>query len=229
MGADTISITKALGGKRKYKAHDGRASILEILAECTPGEIADGEVWYSRAHRWSKKAATLTGKRPKTIAAILARVSPQVAWAENKAAALEIASGAPSTACDGCYPDNVVRALEIAEYDSDEAIARQVLPHGKYKRPKISAFYRNISTPADPHTVTVDTWAARIWIGDCRQASLKVSEADSVRIQNDYREAALVCGRLPQILQAITWVGAHRIKRDGGQRNLFQVGLADKI
>jgi len=229
MGTDTVSITAALGGKRKYKAHDGPKAILEILAECTPLEIADGEVWYQHANRWSGKAAALTGKRLETIAAILARVSPQVSWADNKAAALEIASGKPSSACDQCYPDNVIRALEIAECDDSDVIARQVLPSGKYRRPKISAFYRNISAPADPHTVTVDTWAARIWVGDCGNASLRISQADSLRIQSDYREAALACDRLPQVLQAITWVGAHRIKKDGNQRSLFQVGLADKI
>jgi hypothetical protein len=229
MKAETVSITKALGGKRKYKAHNGPASILAILAECTPGEIANGEKWYTVANRWSGKAAALTGKRLETIAAILARISPQVSWADNKAAALEIASGEPSTACDQCYPDNVIRALEIAECDDDEAIARQVLPFGKYRRPKISAFYRNISAPADEHSVTVDTWAARIWVGDCQNASLRVSAPDSERIADDYRQAALACGKLPQVLQAITWVGAHRMKRDGNQRSLFQVGLADKI
>ena len=123
----------------------------------------------------------------------------------------------------------MIRALTIAEADSDDIIADQVLPRAGFKRPKISAFYRNITAPDDAHAVTVDTWAARIWIGDCEAPAVRISSKESARIQSDYRAAARLCDVLPQELQAIVWIGAHRMARDRGQLSLFDIGLQFKI
>ena len=90
----------------------------------------------------------------------------------------------------------------------------------------------NIEPIANPETVglvTVDTWAARIWVGDVDLTNLTVSAGESSRIQADYTLAAGTVGILPQEIQAITWVGAHRIKKDKGQHSLFEVGLIFKI
>ena len=137
-------------------------------------------------------------------------------------------TGAPVSGA-ACYPDNILRAETIAEADTDEAIASEVLPRKGYARPKISAFYQNIVAPDCAQTVTVDTWAGRIWVGDCEAPSVRISAKESARIQSDYRSAADISGLLPQELQAITWVGAHRIAKEYGQRNLFDIGLAFKI
>lgn len=223
------SVTELIGGADSYASHSGVNAILKVYGDCLTTEHAHGRAWYRHANRFAAKVAALTGKHPDTVAAILARVSPQVAWSDNKAAALEIASGAAGNACAGCYPDNVARAERIAELDNAEVIAAEVLPRKGYARPKISAFYVNISAPEDAHTVTVDTWAARIWIGDCETPALRISSKESARIQADYRTAAAVAGVLPQVLQAIVWVGAHRMARDNGQRSLFDIGLQFKI
>lgn len=224
------NVTSLVGGKRAYKAHSGPDAILGVYSECIASEHAHGAVWYQTAHRFAHKVAALTGKRHATVCAVIARLSPQVSWADNKAAALAVcAAGAVSGA--NCYPDNILRAERIAAADNDAVIAAEVLPVKAkgYKRPKISAFYRNILAPEDSHTVTVDTWAARIWLGDCLAPELRITQAESERIQEDYRAAASIACVLPQVLQAIVWVGAHRIRKEYGQRNLFEVGLTYKI
>jgi len=220
MGAD-ISVTNAVGGAEEFAAHRGTDRILECYALCTVDEIANGLTWYRNANRFARKVASLTAKRPETVAAILARISPQIAWQDNKIAALQIASGAAS---GYGYPDNIARAERIAEADSEAVIAREVLPTAKYARPKISAFYRNIAYPETVGPITVDTWAARIWLGDVDRTDLKVSAPESKRIQRDYAEAAHIASVLPQNLQAIVWLGAHRLKRAKGQ-----IGLYDRL
>ena len=220
------SVTVALGGPREFEDHDGVSAVLDIYARCLPAEKANGISWYWTANRFARKVSALTSKRPETVAAILARISPQITWAENKKAALEIAAGDVASAG---YPDNIARAYDIAAEDSEAAIAREVLPTSKYARPKISAFYRNIANPETVGLVTVDTWAARIWVGDVDLTNLTVSAGESSRIQADYTSAAHIAGLLPQEIQAITWVGAHRIKKDKGQHSLFEVGLVFKI
>jgi len=228
--ASAETVTSLLGGTAAYEAHSGPNAILATLADCTAAEYENGRQWYRLANRFCHKVAALTGKRPETVAAIVARISPQVAWHDNKAAALEIASGAETyDAAARCYPDNVYRAELIAAANDSAIIAAQVLASAKYKRPKISAFYRNITEPDSAAAVTVDTWAARIWIGNCEAPSVRISQAESIRIQADYVSAAALCGLLPQELQAVTWVGAHRIAKENGQRNLFDIGLQFKI
>ena len=223
------SVTSLVGGTRAYEAHSGANSILKTLADCTAAEWHHGRTWYRTAHRFCNKVAALTGKRPDTVAAVIARLSPQVSWADNKSAALEICGNGAGDACGRCYPDNVLRAEEIASANDSATIAAQVLPLKGYKRPKISAFYRNITQPQCAQSVTVDTWAARIWIGNCEAPAQRISANESARIQRDYIAAAELCSLLPQELQAITWIGAHRIRKESGQRNLFDIGLQFKI
>ena len=225
------TVISVLGGKRKYAKHNGISAILGTYASAYPHEVSDGALWYSRAHKFCNKVAALTGKRPETVAAIVARISPRIRWQLNKVAALEIASEKPSSACDDIFSDNVNRALEISALDSQEAIALQVLPIlPKYPRAKISRFYRNILAPSDSYAVTVDTWAAKIWIGEDIQApTIRIDTKVSARIRADYRSAAALVGISPQALQAITWVAAHRIVNEKGQRSLFEVGLLHKI
>jgi hypothetical protein len=225
----TDSVTSLLGGARAYGAHSGPNAILKTLADCTSEEWHHGRTWYRLAHRFCKKVAALTGKDPDTVAAVIARLSPRVSWADNKIAALEICGNGAGNAAGRCYPDNVIRAEEIAAANDSATIAAQVLPMKGYKRPKISAFYRNITEPNCPQSVTVDSWAARIWIGDCEAPTLRITAKESVRIQRDYIAAATLCDLLPQELQAITWIGAHRIRKESGQRNLFDIGLQFKI
>lgn len=221
-----ISVVDSLGGAEAYAEHDGISAIFDVYALCLPSEKVHGRTWYRHANRFARKLGALSGKRTATVAAVIARLSPRITWAENKNSAFDVCHG---RAASVGYPDNVRRAELIADSDTDEAIAEHVLPHGKYKRPKISEFYRNIADPTNARAVTVDTWAARIWCGDCELTGLKVSADESARIQDDYRLAASVADILPQELQAIVWIGAHRIAKDNGQGSLFSVGLQFKI
>ncbi len=219
----TDSVSSLVGAD-----HCGVNAILSVLADCTAPEHSNGRAWYRRANRFARKVGALTGKRPETVAAVIARLSPQCTWKDNKQAALLVCAGEIVSGVT-CYPDNILRAESIAAADDDETIALEVLPRKGFKRPKISAFYRNIAQPDCAHTVTVDTWAARIWVGDCEAPTVRISAKESATIQGDYRAAADIAGLLPQELQAITWVGAHRIQKERGQRSLFDIGLAFKI
>ncbi len=208
--------------------HCGVSAILSVLGDCTEAEHSDGRNWYAVANRFAHKVSTRTDKRIETVCAVIARLSPQAEWSDNKRAAIEVCYGRPVYGLQ-VYGDNVYRAGLIAEADTDEVIADQVLPKKGYARPKISMFYRNILNPANPTACTVDTWAARIWVGDCCGPSATINATDSARIQADYIAAAHTANLLPQQLQAITWVGAHRIRKERGQRSLFDIGAHYKI
>lgn len=210
------------------KDHCGVTAILSVLADCTESEHSNGRKWYKTANRFSHKVSTRTGLRIETVCAVIARLSPQCEWQENKRGAIEVCNGRPIYGLN-IYGDNVYRAGLIAEADSDKVIAEQVLPRKGYERPKISKFYANILNPSDASAVTIDTWAGRIWIGDCNAPSVTINAADSARIQADYIAAAHTVNLLPQELQAITWVGAHRIRKEKGQRSLFDIGAHYKI
>lgn len=204
--------------------------ILKILGEATQTEHDAGRSWYRRAHRFAAKVAALSGKQPATVAAVIARLSPQVSWADNKTAALEICAGLENRpACAQCYPDNVRRAEDIAAADNVETIALEVLPRKGYSRPKISAFYQNISRPDIDGIATVDTWAIRVWLGEIDGAAHTVTAKQSKRIQADYIAAATMADMLSHELQAVVWLCAHRLAKEGLQRSLFDIGLAFKV
>lgn len=200
--------------------------ILATLADSTAAEYQTGRLWYRRANRFARKLATLSGLRPDTVAAVLARLSPQVSWADNKTAALEICCKLDTQPAAGrCYPDNVIRAEDIVAADNDETIAAEVLPRKGYARPKISAFYRNIANPDEDGIATVDTWAIRVWLGDCCGPSHTVTLKQSRKIQADYIAAGRIAGLLSHELQAIVWVAAHRLAKEHEQRSLFDTGI----
>jgi len=204
--------------------------ILKILDEATPAEYDNGRQWYRRAHRFAAKVAALSGKNPHTVAAVIARLSPQVPWSDNKAAALEICCATDERpACTVCYPDNVIRAEDIAAADNAEVIALEVLPRKGYARPKISAFYTNIADPELDGVATVDTWAIRVWLGDCTGLAHTITAKQSRKIQADYINAARVANLLTHELQAVVWVAAHRLAKQGAQRDLFDTELSFKI
>lgn len=212
--------------------NNGIDGILKILADSTAAEIDNGRTWYTRANRFAAKLAALSGLRLETVAAVLARLSPQVSWADNKGAALEICCQTENRPlCDKCYPDNVRRAEDIARANDSATIALEVLPRKGYSRPKISAFYGNIAAPDKDGTATVDTWAIRVWLGDPGAPAYRITIKQSRRIQADYLRAASHAGMRSHELQAIVWVAAHRISKEREQRSLFEVpaGIAYKI
>lgn len=206
-------------------AEHGIDGILKILADSTAAEYEIGRHWYRRANRFAAKVAALTGKRPATVAAVLARLSPQITWADNRAACLAVCAGIDSATLDQCYPDNIRRAERIAAEDTDEVIAAEVLPRKGYARPKISAFFHNIANPEIDGIATVDTWAIRIWLGDCMGDAYRVTAKQSRKIQADYIAAGRIAGLLSHELQAIVWVAAHRLAKEGLQRSLFDIGI----
>jgi len=200
--------------------------ILKILADSTAAEYENGRTWYRRANRFAKKVAALSGKDPATVAAVIARLSPQVAWSDNRIAAFEICCGLDARpACGKCYPDNVTRAEDIARDNCADTIAREVLPRKGYARPKISAFFQNIADPDIDGIATVDTWAIRVWVGDCTADAYTVTAKQSRKIQADYVAAARIAGLLSHELQAIVWVAAHRLAKESLQRSLFNIGI----
>lgn len=200
--------------------------ILATLADSTAAEYETGRGWYRRANRFARKLAALSGLDNDTVAAVLARLSPQVSWADNKAAALEICCKLDTQPAAGrCYPDNVFRAEAIVSADNEEVIAAEVLPKKGFARPKISAFFRNIANPEIDGIATVDTWAIRVWLGDCSGDSHTVTLKQSRKIQADYIAAGRIAGLLSHELQAIVWVAAHRLAKEREQRSLFDFGI----
>lgn len=209
---------------------DGVLRILEFLAEATTAEFDEGMRWYDRAHRYCAKVGAATGVRAHNVAAAVARLSPQVQWDDNRAAALEVCAGERGAGCARCYGNNVELAELIVTDNTAAGIAAHVLPAPRKPRSKIASFYRNITNPSSNNgTVTVDVWAYRAWLGnlELHGPTAWVSPAQYERIRRDYVAAARLVGMRPHELQAVTWLAARRIAGERGQPELFAEAVGD--
>lgn len=100
-------------------------------------------------------------------------------------------------------PDSVGKAIDIA---------RGAAIDDELTGDKVRSFYTNLINPGHTDAVTVDTWMARIALGDkmsdtdLQQFLAKPAGYDYVAEQ--IREQARAAGVVPQQYQAVTWVQA---------------------
>ena len=121
--------------------------------DATRKEKAHGAVWYRRANEYARQLSHFSGLSLAQVAAIIARLSPQVHWETNRLAAIEICTRTPLENALRCYGRNV----SIAEAIRDGAPVSQFFRGAT--GPKITAFFSNVYAPETSNAVTVDSWA----------------------------------------------------------------------
>jgi hypothetical protein len=177
--------------------------LIDFYNHCVDSyDLAAGRAWYESAKAECQSIADEFGLSLRRVIWIVAVLSPRLNWAWNVSAARAIITGATSTP-KGCFGANVSKARAIR--DASEAEFDAIL-----RGPKVRAFAANIL--GDPNTVTIDTWAWRIWACDLFTTPNSIRNHDEIAA--DYRAAAAEIGLAPNQFQAATWVAARRLVND---------------
>lgn len=192
-------------------------NIRAILARATAEEVSTGVGWYPTARHgcdvWSAKYHV----DARTIASVIAALSPQCEWMQNLRAALNLVSGeyVPFTGPSRPLGANVAKARAILR---DGAL----LPDAYFKEGyKVRSFARNLQ--GDYSAVTVDTHAAQIALGDpiAKIRSLEHAKPYAA-VGRAYLHAASLESIEPAEIQAITWLAWKRIYSPGRKRTMLR-------
>lgn len=169
-------------------------NITSVWSLASDAQLEAGHDWYRNAH---DTAAMLADGDVAMGAGLLAALSPQTAWWLNVELACEAfeAGTASRHTTDSCSKANKI----LAGVDPTD-----VLPMQR----KTGHFYRAILNPSDPTAICIDRHAHDIAVG--------VPYGDWPRglsahgryalVAHCYWEAAQRLGKLPSVVQAVTWV-----------------------
>ena len=198
---------RAIGRNVAALSHYSSDNVLQVIAQATPAEEAEGMGWYSAAHHHAAEIAATYGISLSSAAATIAALSPQSGWTENLRLAHEAAEHAQAGRTDligGHTVDACTKASQILR----GADPRHVLG-GR----KVRSFYANILRPETPGPVTVDRHAVSI-LADDRGEERKRTLDRMGAYQHCtalYRDAGRTLGVMPHQAQAISWVTWRRI------------------
>jgi hypothetical protein len=181
-------------------------NILEMYDLSTQWDKSEGMGWYPYARQECFDLAKRHEVDPRRVVWSVAALSPMLKWERNIAAAGAVLRGAAKF--QGVFSSNIEKAWHILWDTSDWE--RWLAGN------KVNCFARNIWGETD--TVTIDTWAWRIWAKSDLFAAPPNLEKLYWDIAADYREAARQVGLEARQLQAITWV---TIRRIANSRNVW--------
>ena len=191
-----------------------RRNILRVLRQSTSEEVSAGVGWYPTAARGCVIWGEQYGVDARTVASVIAALSPQVEWQSNLRHALNmVANDALAIVSGASRPlqANVRKANAIL---ADGAL----LPDAYFKEAhKVCAFARNLQ--GDTQTVTVDAHAAQIAMNDPTYI-FRFRRAQYAAVSRAYQHAARLEGLEPSELQAIVWLTWKRLYRPGHKRAL---------
>jgi hypothetical protein len=178
-------------------------TVENILATYAMADLATlklGRQWY----RDGGRIASTVGQGDRRLgAAAIAVLSPRKAWSVNVAQALAWGRG------DTVQAFSPVMA-KLERLRSGENPNKVMMPAKPTQGRKTHAFYHNLA--GDLEHVTVDIWALRVALGgpvgdrDYQRVLGRVGAYDLV--QDAYRQAGLIAGVRPAIMQATTWIVA---------------------
>jgi hypothetical protein len=168
--------------------------ILKIFHSATPQQVIDGLKWYDAARQAAHDIAAGTPYSIEQVSAVIAALSPEITWSQNKKAARQVVENhaAGNRNRVGRYGANSEKAYKILE--GDISVLR-----GK----KVTAFHANIM--GDTSAVTIDRHAYSIATGRRIQHGKSITVAEQRIIERAYRNAAARVGVEPSEMQAITW------------------------
>lgn len=172
-----------------------RSNLRRHYARATPADIAEGLAWYPTAVAGSAKWAEWFGVNERTVACVIAAISPQCDWTSNLRIAFEVLSG-QTLVTGGALRSNVAKARRIL---ADKATS---LDSYFKSGPKVTAFARNLSGDSD--AVTIDTHAIQAALNDPTVYKGLHASAYEV-IAGCYRDVARELGVKPCDFQAIIW------------------------
>lgn len=170
------------------------SNIIRTFGSASPDRLQAGLDWYPNAHRIARLISN-DGDAVKG-AGVLAALSPQTSWWLN----VELATDAFENHVAGRHTRDSCRKANRIMAGEDPAT---VLP----MRRKTGQFYRCILDPSDGKAVCVDRHAHDVAVGKPfgdAQRGLSAHGRYNL-IAECYREAAHRLGKLPSVVQAVSW------------------------
>ena len=164
---------------------------------CTNEERERGIRWYREAYLTAALLGDSYHLPLHKVAAIIAVLSPGLAWDQNVVSAHQICASYPGKIRG--YGRNRRKALRILAGETPESVLRGL---------KVTAFYRLIRDGGNSTDVCIDGHAANMALG---RGKLLIKDSDvtpgQVRLlQAEFQLAARVIGVQPCQLQAATWL-----------------------
>lgn len=181
------------------------ANIVRTYQKASAEQVAAGWAWYADAQEFARTLAAGSQYPMRTVAGIIAALSPQSAWARNKADA--------TTAVEYHYNAGHIVGLSLHTRVQMTKVARILngeTPESVLRGPKETAFYNNII--GNYSLATVDRWAFKTATGVALPDAINGKMLGGIRrgaykrIHAAFVEAA---GRFhvpTAVLQAVVWV-----------------------
>lgn len=191
-------------------------NVLGMFEQATEGERTYGEAWYRVAHNAADRIGRVNGVGTRTVAAVIAALSPSNEWQSNLVDAeryVQAHVGGMDRPGSRTYGPNQRKAWDILAAGPGDLL-RFFGPTA----PKTRAFFLSIAEPNENHgTVVVDGHTYNIACGVYTSLSevpdlgalgryLPVSEA--------FCASAVIAGLTPQAMQATCWLTHRRLHLD---------------
>jgi hypothetical protein len=174
------------------------AHLKQYLNRATSSQWANGKRWYQDAHNTAQVIANDTDLPIETVIGIIAAMSPRLRWNKNIEYARLLCEFGSAIRLP-IFKNSMTKALAI--YNGSD-------PLSILSGPKTRVFYQLILEPSRKDIVCVDTWAARVVLGDANYNWQRVSvrQDNYHRYATPYFEAAQEFDITPSQAQAISWV-----------------------
>jgi hypothetical protein len=171
-----------------------KRNLRKVYARATDADKKEGLAWYPTAQGGCETWARGFGLDARTVACVIAAISPQCDWTSNLRIAFELISG-QTTVTGGALRANVYKARAILANRATE-----VTNYFKVA-PKVTAFSQNLSGVR--RAVTVDAHAAQAATNNLNVNTVR--PAAYIVFAECYRAVADELGIDPRDFQAIVW------------------------
>lgn len=172
-----------------------RRNLRKLYAQATMADVREGMAWYPAAFAGCQAWANTFNVDARTIACVIATISPQCDWTSNLRIAFEMLSG-QSIVTGGALRANVAKARRVLQ---DGATSLD----GYFKQgPKVKAFSHNLQ--GNPWPIVVDSHAVQALKNEPLFTKSFHPAAYAV-FADCYRDVALSVNVRPCDFQAIIW------------------------
>lgn len=188
-----------------------RRNLRKLYARASAEDIREGLAWYpagvAGCHAW----ANTFGVDARTVACVIAAVSPQCDWTSNLRIAFELLSG-QTVVTGGALRANVLKARAVL---TDRATSLS----GYFKGgPKVNAFAMNLQ--GNPWPITIDTHAVQALMNDPLFNRSFHPPAYAV-FADCFRDVALEFDIRPCDFQAILWCAWKRRHSTSAKKSMI--------
>jgi hypothetical protein len=193
-------------------------NLLTIYNRANADEIRAGMRWYrdelSLVQRQVKQIVKSKSKNERdglrtdrrTVAGVIAALSPQKSWHVNVHSVLAVYE-------HGKYSHTGVQNAKAMRIMAAED------PLDVLSGPKELAFFMCFYKHESTRRVVIDGHAYAAWMGEwINTTDARVTKRLSILAERDYQEAAEIMGLLPHQIQAIVWLAWRRIHNSKGHK-----------